>query len=120
MSNTKYCDSSKQVPNNCGMLCWLQDDEKDCGWDKPDNNEVELSFQNNKLCCMNNVTFYKGDPVNTLSGYNCSLNKDNNTLHLGNIINWPNTKVLFVSYGDQDTDKMYKKLLSITDNGNNT
>lgn len=31
MSNTKFCDSSKKVPNNCGMLCWFQGDQKDCG-----------------------------------------------------------------------------------------
>ena len=57
------CDSSKKVDNNCGMLCWFQDDQKDCGWDKPDIREVKLSFQNNKLCCMNNVTFYNSDPI---------------------------------------------------------
>lgn len=111
------CDSNKKDLNNCGMLCWFQDGQNNCG---SASNELELSFNNNKLCCMKNVRFDKHfEKLTTLNGYNCSLNKDTNTLHLGNIINWPNTKVLFVPQSGQDTNKMYEKLLRITQEGTN-
>ena len=115
MSKLQHCDSSKKDTKNCGMLCWFQDNQENCGMSMG----KQVSFQNNNLCCTKNFPFPTATTKSTiLDGYNCTLKNDK--LQLGNEFDWPNMKVLFVSKAGQNDNKMFTKFLNITNNGNNS